>query len=159
MGNAVFGCDICQDVCPWNRKAPVTSLAAFQPRLTERAQTENAELSEKSRSLVAPELEWLASLSPGEFREIFRKSAMKRTKWRGLVRNACIALGNAGLARSSTEGTRIIRILERLAASEDAVVSEHARWALGQIDTNVAKSNARDPLNRRRKRSGWRRED
>jgi epoxyqueuosine reductase len=137
MGNAVFGCDICQDVCPWNRKAPVTSLAAFQPRLTERAQTESAEVNQKNRSLVAPELEWLASLSPEEFREIFRKSAVKRTKWRGLVRNACIALGNAGMGRSSAEGARIVELLERLAASEDAVISEHARWARGQIDRNL----------------------
>jgi len=136
MGNAVFGCDICQDVCPWNRKAPVTSLAAFQPRVGQPAQTDSAGVNQKNTSLVAPELEWLASLSPEEFREIFRKSAVKRTKWRGLVRNACIALGNARVGRDSAEGARIMKLLERLAASEDAVISEHARWALAQIDRN-----------------------
>lgn len=140
MGNAVFGCDICQDVCPWNRKAPVTSFAAFQPRLTECAQAESAETIRQSKSLVAPELEWLASLSPEEFQEIFRKSAVKRTKWRGLVRNACIALGNAGVRQSTAEGARIMELLERLAASDDAVISEHAGWAIGQIDGNLAKS-------------------
>jgi epoxyqueuosine reductase len=143
MGNAVFGCDICQDVCPWNRKAPVTSLAAFQPRVGQRAQADSAELREKGRSLAAPELEWLASVSPEEFRELFRKSAVKRTKWRGLVRNACIALGNAGVGRSSAEGARIKKLLERLAASEDAVISEHARWALAQIDRNLTDSMLR----------------
>jgi epoxyqueuosine reductase len=143
MGNAVFGCDICQDVCPWNRKAPLTSLAAFQPRLVQRAQTESAEVNQQGRSLVAPELEWLASLSAEEFGEIFRKSAVKRTKWRGLVRNACIALGNAGAGRDGPEGARIRELLERLVASDDAVVSEHARWALGQIDKNPANSEPR----------------
>ncbi len=143
MGNAVFGCDICQDVCPCNRKAPVTSLAAFQPRVGQRAQADSAELREKGRSLAAPELEWLASVSPEEFRELFRKSAVKRTKWRGLVRNACIALGNAGVGRSSAEGARIKKLLERLAASEDAVISEHARWALAQIDRNLTDSMLR----------------
>src|SRR5277367_5513877 len=88
MGRAVIGCEICQDVCPWNRKAPVTSLAAFQPR----------HALENGSSLVAPELEWLASLSQQEFTAIFRGSAAKRAKWRGLVRNACVALGNSGIA-------------------------------------------------------------
>jgi epoxyqueuosine reductase len=142
MGNAVFGCDICQDVCPWNRKAPVTSLAAFQPRSAGGGQTESAETNQKSRSLVAPELEWLVSLSPEEFREIFRKSAVKRTKWRGLVRNACVALGNAGVERNSAEGARIKELLERLAASDDMMIAEHARWALGQIDGNLANSKS-----------------
>lgn len=105
MGNAVIGCDICQDVCPWNRKSPVTQLAQFQPRRIElpgRAKSENGkEKVENGATLYAPELERLASLTQEEFSRIFRGSAVKRAKWRGLVRNACIALGNSRIARGS----------------------------------------------------------
>src|SRR5271154_4208102 len=105
MGNAVIGCDICQDVCPWNRKSPATQLPAFQPRRIElpgRAKSENGkEKMENGATLFAPELEWLASLSQEVFSRIFRGSAVKRAKWRGLVRNACVALGNSRIARDS----------------------------------------------------------
>jgi len=117
MGRNVIGCDICQDVCPWNRKAPVTSLAAFEPRQT----------------LFAPELEWLASLSQQEFSAVFRGSAVKRAKWRGLVRNACVALGNSSIAPDQPAYPRVIRLLDRLASSEDAMISGHARWALARL--------------------------
>ena len=95
MGNAVIGCDICQDVCPWNRKSPVTQLVAFQPRAVD-AKSENEKVkTENGATLFAPELEWLAALSQDEFSRIFRGSAIKRAKWRGLVRNACVSLGNS----------------------------------------------------------------
>jgi epoxyqueuosine reductase len=125
MGRAVIGCDICQDVCPWNRKAPVTSMAAFQPR--------NA--FENGNSFVAPELEWLASLSQREFSAIFRGSAAKRAKWRGLVRNACVALGNSGITPDRDAYPRVIRVLDRLASSEYALISGHARWALDRLSS------------------------
>jgi epoxyqueuosine reductase len=127
MGNAVIGCDICQDVCPWNRKSPVTQLVAFQPRRIE-AQSENG------ATLLAPELEWLASLSQEEFSRIFRGSAVKRAKWRGLVRNACVALGNSHIARQSEAHTRVVALLERLVAADDSLLAEHARWALQRLD-------------------------
>ena len=131
IGAHVFGCDICQDVCPWNRKAPLTQLAPFQPRQIADAAPENGkEKMESGRSLFAPELEWLASLDQREFSEIFRGSAVKRAKWRGLVRNACVALGNAEIARDSQARIRIVGLLERLASSEDGLIAEHARWAL-----------------------------
>jgi epoxyqueuosine reductase len=136
MGRMVFGCDICQDVCPWNRKAAVTSLAAFQPRAFEKRKAKNENRQEDvAEFLFAPELEWLASLSEAEFREIFRGSAVKRTKWRGLVRNACIALGNAAkrLADDSSARRRIVVLLERLAGSEQQTIAEAARWALGRF--------------------------
>jgi epoxyqueuosine reductase len=133
IGNAVIGCDICQDVCPWNRKAPVTQLAAFQPRRVELKNENENEKTENGATLFAPELEWLASLSQEEFSRIFRGSAVKRAKWRGLVRNACVALGNSQLARSSERGTRILALLERLASSDDALLAEHARWALERL--------------------------
>jgi epoxyqueuosine reductase len=123
VGRAVVGCDICQDVCPWNRKAPITQSFAFQPR----------ETSEAGKSLAAPELEWLASLSQQEFSAIFRGSAVKRAKWRGLVRNACVALGNSGVAAGEERHARAVRLLERLASSDDALISEHARWALARL--------------------------
>jgi epoxyqueuosine reductase len=83
--------------------------------------------------LFAPELEWLASLGEEEFRQVFRRIAVKRAKWRGLVRNACVALGNSG-SRPGTPGhARIVALLERLAASGEAILAEHARWALARL--------------------------
>jgi epoxyqueuosine reductase len=137
MGNAVFGCDICQDVCPWNRKAPITSLAAFQPRKFADHSTHDV-----TETLLAPELEWLASLSPQEFSRVFRRSAVKRAKWRGLVRNACVALGNSAFLPDSPEFPRVTRLLELLAASDDALISEHARWALDRISSSAEKERS-----------------
>jgi epoxyqueuosine reductase len=122
MGRAVIGCDICQDVCPWNRKAPVTQSAAFQPR--------NAE---SQNSLLEPSLEWLASLTQEDFSRIFRGSAVKRAKWRGLVRNACVALGNANIPRDSESHQRVRMLLSRLVDSDDVLIAEHARWALARL--------------------------
>jgi len=129
MGDAAFGCDICQDVCPWNRKAPVTALPAFQPRTWSPA----GEASAAQESLLNPRLDWLASLTRDEFNLLFRKSSAKRAKWRGVVRNACVALGNSRLPAGSEANRRALAILEKLAASDDPVISEHARWALAQL--------------------------
>jgi epoxyqueuosine reductase len=148
MGRHVYGCDICQDVCPFNRKAPVTNVAAFQPRggsgeSSAQAQTgaEVAAPGEGGRpglpcageSLFEPRLEWLAGMSEKEFREAFRGSAIKRAKWKGLVRNACIALGNTRLAQDAPERGRIRVLLQRLAGSAEPAIAESARWALGRI--------------------------
>ena len=67
MGRHVFGCDICQDVCPWNRKAPATNAAEFQPRA----------------ELVNPALDWMAEMSAEEFRQTFRGSPVRRAKRSG----------------------------------------------------------------------------
>jgi epoxyqueuosine reductase len=147
LGSAVIGCDICQDVCPWNRKSPHTTLAAFQPRVVDHARDSAADLpgNEKQKveigsegaqtgaSLFAPKLEWLASLTPQQFSATFRRSAIKRAKWRGLVRNACVALGNSHLSRESSAYPRIIALLENLVSSPDELVAEHARWALARL--------------------------
>jgi len=122
MGNNVYGCDICQEVCPYNREAPVTTVPDFEPQKYQ-----------PGESLLKPRLEWLAGISEEEFREKFRGSAMKRTKWRGLVRNACIALGNAKLERGSVEHSRIVGLLGKLAASPEIVIAESAQWALSRI--------------------------
>jgi epoxyqueuosine reductase len=115
VGRHVFGCDICQDVCPWNRKAPATSAAEFQPR----------------EGLVNPALEWLAEMSAEEFRETFRGSPIRRTKRTGLRRNAAVAMGNSG-------DPSFILVLEKLATDDDPVVAESARWGLEQLSTLAA---------------------
>ena len=110
IGRHVFGCDICQDVCPWNRKRRRTAGPAFAPR----------------DGLVAPDLEALASLDEAGFRERFRHSPLKRAKRRGLLRNVAVALGN-----SRDAGRR--PVLETLAADADPLVREHAEWALARL--------------------------
>jgi epoxyqueuosine reductase len=112
MGRRVFGCDICQDVCPWNRKAPATEAREFQPR----------------EGLVNPALEWLAEISADEFREKFRGSPIRRTKRSGLRRNAVIAMGNSG-------DRRFAPALKKLSDDEDPVVAEHARWAARRLES------------------------
>jgi epoxyqueuosine reductase len=111
MGRHVFGCDICQDVCPWNRKAPVTAAPEFQPR----------------ESLVNPALEWLAEMQPEQFRAAFRRSPIRRAKLSGLRRNAVIAMANSG-------NPKFLATLRRLTRDPDSVVSQHARWALGRLE-------------------------
>jgi epoxyqueuosine reductase len=140
MGRHVFGCDICQDVCPWNRRAPVTQAAEFQPRtfpqLTEeQLHQSTAAVTERSEeeSLFLPRLEWLASLNEEQFRAIFRGSPVKRTKWRGLVRNACIALGNSAHARGTAHHERICTLLTRLSSSSEPIIAASAQWALSRI--------------------------
>jgi epoxyqueuosine reductase len=117
MGRQVFGCDICQDVCPWNREAPTTKEKVFAPR----------------DNLLAPELEWIAAMSEEEFRETFRASPIKRAKYRGIIRNACVAIGNSNVKRDSETHQRIMKLLGRLAESSDEIISEHARWAMGKM--------------------------
>jgi epoxyqueuosine reductase len=135
MGRMVFGCDICQDVCPWNNRAPIATVREFAPRAFPPPGTVGRESGgeEPQETLLAPRLEWLAALTEEEYREVFRHSAVKRTKWRGLLRNVCVALGNAKIKPQSSEGARVIALLERLAHFEDEVVAKHARLALGRL--------------------------
>jgi len=129
IGWHVYGCDICQDVCPYNRAAPVTNVARFEPRQFS-----------PDDSLLLPRLEWLASLDEREFRERFRGSAMKRTKWKGLVRNACIALGNAQIRAGSESYAKLVSLLTRLCKSEDQGIAVSAEWALSCIQRKPAQS-------------------
>ena len=139
MGHMVFGCDICQDVCPWNRKAPATQIAEFLPRRitansSATSPNQDSAPGEKTHdSLFAPALDWLVSLDEEEFRKVFRGSSVKRTKWRGLIRNACVALGNSRITPENPAYSPIIRRLERLAAGDDALIAEHAQWALERL--------------------------
>ena len=121
MGWQVYGCDICQDVCPYNQTAPVGRIAEFEPRQ-----------SAAREGLFRPSLEWLAGMSEEGFREVFRGSALKRAKWAGLVRNACVALGNSHPQRDTPEHKRVLELLTRLASSTISAVAESARWALSR---------------------------
>jgi epoxyqueuosine reductase len=135
IGRNVFGCDICQDVCPWNRRAPITQQEAFQPRVIPPRTKSPADDNEQigGETLLQPRLERLAVMNEEEFRVAFRNSAVKRTKWRGLVRNACIALSNVKLENGTPAHERVSALLTRLSVCEDPVIAESAIWALSRI--------------------------
>jgi epoxyqueuosine reductase len=121
MGRHVFGCDLCQDVCPWNRKRFVSGGPWFEPR----------------PGNLAPSFEALARLSPEEFQERFRKNPVKRSKRRGLLRNLAVAIGNAGSAPH-------LVLLEELAKDEDPIVSEHAAWGLQRLRERLKEQGGLD---------------
>jgi epoxyqueuosine reductase len=147
MGHHIFGCDICQDVCPWNSHAPLSYANEFQPRSfghpsaaasPEQQFTLDEQNGASPETLFLPRLDWLASLSQSDFSEMFRGSPIKRTKWQGLIRNVCVALGNSRLLRHSVAFERIASVLRTLAASPDPVISESAQWAVSRIQANEA---------------------
>ncbi len=117
MGNWIFGCDVCQDVCPWNRKhAKPTNVSAFSPR----------------EGFESPNLtEWLR-MTPEEFRARFKGSPLKRAKRRGLLRNIAVSLGNA------KDPSAVPALIDAL-HDEEPLVRAHAAWALGQIGTAEAR--------------------
>jgi epoxyqueuosine reductase len=120
----VFGCDICQDVCPWNghaqhnapiigkpsRAMPTTPATEFQPR----------------EELFAPHLQNLAEMSREEFNRQFRGSPIKRAKYQGIRRNAIVSMGNSG-------NRDFVPVLEKLSNDEDEIIAEHARWSLQKL--------------------------
>ena len=115
MGNRIFGCDDCQDVCPWNRRAPVTQESTFLPR----PWTE------------LPGLIELLQLTPETFRTYFKGSPIKRSKRRGLLRNTAVALGN-------TKDPNAVPVLIKALHDEEPLVRSHVAWALGQIGNEQA---------------------
>jgi epoxyqueuosine reductase len=110
MQDWIFGCDICQQVCPWNRFAAPDGDASFQPP------------SGTSRADLIP----LLSLSPEEFNQRFKRSPIRRAKRRGLLRNASVALGNVGGGDSADA-------LETASEDPEAIIREHAKWAREQV--------------------------
>jgi epoxyqueuosine reductase len=111
IGRQVFGCDICQDVCPWNRRAPVAV------REGSRARAE----------LINPALEWLAGMDAKEFKRWFAGSPLERTRRKRLLRNVAIARGNSG-------EQRYVAQLLAWQQGEDAVLAEAAAWAERRIE-------------------------
>ena len=111
MGRQVFGCDICQDVCPWNRKAPVSA---------------DAELEERAE-LVNPALEALASMDEREFEQKFNGSPVRRARFIGLRRNIAIAMGNSGKQRFTSR-------LREWASAADEGLRTAAGWALEKLE-------------------------
>ena len=111
IGRQVFGCDICQEVCPWNRKA---------------SRSQDSSSAQTRSELVNPALEWLASVTAEEFNRQFRGSPVKRTKRSGLLRNVAIAMGNSG-------ERHFLPQLEAWSAGEDPVLAEAATWAIGRL--------------------------
>lgn len=110
MGRQVFGCDICQDVCPWNRRAPVKTETALPAR----------------SELVNPALAWLGSMDGAEFNRWFRGSPLERTRRRRVLRNVAIAMGNSG-------EMSFLPQLGEWAGGEDEVLAEAARWAMQRL--------------------------
>jgi epoxyqueuosine reductase len=111
MGRQVFGCDICQDVCPWNRRAPI----AVREGSLARAE------------LINPALEWLAGMDAAEFKRRFKGSPVERTRRKRLLRNVAIAMGNSG-------EKRFLAQLQKWSTSEDEVLADAARWAVRRIE-------------------------
>ncbi len=110
MGDRVFGCDDCQDVCPWNRRAPETGHPAFVARPWNES----------------PDLIEMLGMTPEAFRTRFKGSPIKRTKRRGLLRNAAVALGN-------TKDPGAVPALADSLDDDEPLVRGHAAWALGNI--------------------------
>ena len=117
-GDRVFGCDVCQEVCPWNlrrRREIPADTQGLRARLRPRPEW------------TQPSLRWILDLGDEAWRAATRGTALRRSKHRGLLRNALVAAGNTGSAE-------LIPALRRHAESGDPMIAEHARWALEQLE-------------------------
>jgi epoxyqueuosine reductase len=116
-GDWIFGCDICQEVCPWNlreRRSVPEDRAGLRDRIAPREEWRR------------PALEWILGLDEQAWRAVTRKSALRRAKHRGLVRNALVACGNSG-------DRALIPAVRQHAEGDDPLLAEHARWALERL--------------------------
>ena len=110
LKNWIYGCDECQEVCPWNKKAS----NLFTKKL------------KWKQDLIAPPIIDLLAMTPEEFKNKFKKSPIKRIKWSRFMRNVLVAAGNWG-------DKKLIPLLDKHSQSDDEIVSLHARWARQQI--------------------------
>jgi epoxyqueuosine reductase len=117
MGNLIFGCDICQEVCPWNSNAKPTQERGFYPR----------------KGNLAPKLLSLMNMTQEEFSKRFKNSPIKRAKRKGFLRNVAVALGN-------WKNQSAVPALKRALNDDEPLVRGHAAWALGQIGGRAAKT-------------------
>jgi epoxyqueuosine reductase len=120
-GDRLFGCDVCQEVCPWNlrdrRPVPPDPLG-LRARLAPRS------------DWLRPSLAWVLGLSEEAWRGVTRGTALRRAKYRGLLRNALVAAGNSG------DGS-LLPLVRRHAEGPDPLLAEHARWALERLEGEV----------------------
>ncbi|MDE0186088.1 MAG: tRNA epoxyqueuosine(34) reductase QueG [Candidatus Poribacteria bacterium] len=123
MGNLIFGCDICQEVCPWNSKAKPTRERGFYPR----------------KGNLAPKLISLINMTQEEFSKRFKNSPIKRAKRKGFLRNVAVALGN-------WKSRTAVPALKIALNDDEPLVRAHAAWALGQINVKSAKTALRERL-------------
>jgi epoxyqueuosine reductase len=116
-GDWLFGCDVCQEVCPWNlrrRRQIPPDREGLRQRLRPRAEW------------LQPSLRWVLDLDEEAWRAATRRTALRRSKYRGLMRNALVVAGNSGRAE-------LIPSVRRHASSDDPLIAEHARWALERL--------------------------
>lgn len=116
-GEWLFGCDICQEVCPWNRTAGPALADPLGLRERLRAREE----------WRAPTLRWVLDLGPEAWQGVTRRSALRRARHRGLLRNALVAAGNSG-------DRQLVPLIRKHAEGSDALLREHARWALERLE-------------------------
>ena len=124
IDNNIYGCDICQDVCPWNRKAEVTESPYFMPR----------------SGLYNPELSYLSQLTLNDFRNLFKNSPVKRAKRKGFIRNVMVAIGNSG-------NRDLVPYVVQTLEDEDPLVRAHAAWALWKLQGKDAYNILTEHLN------------
>ena len=114
IGDRIYGCDTCLDVCPWNRFAAASREASFAAR----------------PAVATMQLRDFLSLDDERFRTFFRGSPIKRIKRRGLLRNVCVALGNIGTDDD-------LPALQKAAADPEPLIAEHATWAINEITQRI----------------------